>query len=93
MLRRNFLITLFVAPFIGKVKLPDNIWTFKNGSSIVFEPTIPTSLCGIPYHESNAYIGEWLGITRSPEITDEIVKMVTVLEEDKRKDYVINIPG
>jgi len=56
----------------------------------------PVSLYGIPYHQSNAHIGTWLGIERSTtpwvwkptgasgQLTREsILKMVDLLQKDK----------
>jgi hypothetical protein len=52
MKRREFIKSLFVAAVASQVPVDCS-------------PPPPLSLYGIPYHQSNAFSGTWLGIDRS----------------------------
>jgi hypothetical protein len=44
------------------------------------------ALYGIPYHQSNASTGQWLGIPRGDSVYKELAEMVRLLEKLKHDD-------
>src|SRR5688572_22165546 len=60
--RRSFLRVLLASAVAESVDVEKLLWTPK---PIITVPALPPSLMGIPYHQSNASTGEWLGIVRS----------------------------
>ncbi len=38
---------------------------------------------GIPYHENNAIVGEWIGFPRGEKIYPDILSMMRILEQNK----------
>jgi hypothetical protein len=83
--RRAFLYSLVIAPFVAKIKIPVK--------------TAYGKLFGIPYHETNATSGTWLGFDRSvmPQwsykpaadkpISKELIAMIKKLMDDGMKHY------
>ena len=66
MTRRELLLIPLVG-FIKPIPIPTSHnawWVYYNGDGCEFG-RIPVELRGIPYHESNASSGEWLGIRRT----------------------------
>jgi len=89
--RRTFILTVLSLPLINKlipspVRLASDKFNYKPHPSQLafFEREGPEILWGLPYHESNASVGTWCGISRSsPETQEAILEMVKKLQEDK----------
>lgn len=62
MTRRDLLKLLLSSAIAEAVDVEKLLWTPK---PIIVAPELPLSLYGIPYHQSNAFIGTWMGIERS----------------------------
>lgn len=94
--RRQFLKTLIAVPLAAK--LPDipisGTWGAVERSTVAqfaskpltaTRPLTAQMLLGIPYHQSNASTGQWLGIPRAmhPEIKEHLINLIQMLESDK----------
>ena len=82
--RRNFL-QLLGSGIVGFELDPERL-LWQPGKKTIFipKPTIvPLTIYGIPYHECNGAIGEWLGISRIAGVHKELSQLINVLEADK----------
>lgn len=70
--RRSFFATVFIAPFIAKtipwVHKPSKkeiqaVWQLQEAMNQM-NNQIDASIFGIPYHQSNASTGTWMGFER-----------------------------
>lgn len=95
MRRRNFL-RLLVTGVVGSHINVDQLLSNSEALSGLWKPhpaqlkflnsPIPTALWGVPYHQSNASSGQWLGIHRGLPVYEEIGKLIKLLEEDKKRE-------
>lgn len=86
MKRRDFLKLLLATAAAEYVDYEKLLWI--PGEKKIFIPeSIDATLFGIPYHQTNASMGTWLGISRT-EAYKEIVKLVQIMEKAKENQPV-----
>lgn len=60
--RRDFLKYLLATPLAMELDVEKLLWVPK---PIITVPELPITLWGIPYHQTDATIGSWLGLDHS----------------------------
>ncbi len=93
MRRRDFLRLLASGVVGSHIDVDRLLWEpnkktifLPTAKQIEFYNTAQSKLWGIPYHQSNASMGAWLGISRSGEAYEQLGKLVKLLEDDKKND-------
>jgi hypothetical protein len=81
--RRSFIRQLF----IGGIGTSAAIEHMLSGSQILISSDLPLSLYGVPYHQSNAHIGTWMGIQRSTYPQFSSGRWVGFMHPDQHKIY------
>lgn len=94
--RRQFLkglLTLAAGSVSANIDIDRLLWV--PGEKTIFIPSAKQveiftaadklMLYGIPYHASDAATGQWLGLSRIVGIHEEVLQMIKLLEEDKKR--------
>lgn len=84
--RRDFLRRLLSAGVVAVADPEKLLW--MPGEKVHFfitRPDVPLSLYGVPYHQSNAFTGQWLGIMRQT-----VNKIGEVIPPEKANYVFIN---
>lgn len=80
--RRNFLRLLALGVVGHELDIDRLLWV--PGSKTIFIPSkAQISLFGIPYHQTDASTGQWLGFSRLEFVQKELVELIKALEKDK----------